>query len=417
MLAGIAGETALDAMRQVAGMRDEPGSLVFSRSNARRLTETLGGLRGGAMKLGQMLSLQGEDVLPPEFTEILAELRNQAHFMPREQVEGVLVAELGPGWARRFEFFDFEPLAAASIGQVHGARTADGRDLALKIQYPGVEQSIDSDVDNLALFLRVTRLLPPLVDYEVLIPELKRELHREADYRREADNTEKYAELLGPDPGVLVPRVHGDFSTRRVLATDRLYGRPIEDLRSPEHADETRDRVGERLMRLVLRELFEFRFMQTDPNFGNYLFDPVDERIVLLDFGASRRFGSRFLRDYRRFLVSGVEEDEAGLLEVGVELGFLSGDESAEARRLYLDLCGLFVEPLRFPGRYRFGDSDLTRRVRDRGFEALIENPLPQPPPEILFIHRKLIGSFLLCAHIGASVDCRPLYRELVAGA
>ena len=91
--------------------------------------------------------------------------------------------------------------------------------------------------------------------------------------------------------------------------------------------------------------------------------------------------------------------------------------ESAEARRLYLDLCGLFVEPLRFPGRYRFGDSDLTRRVRDRGFEALIENPLPQPPPEILFIHRKPIGSFLLCAHIGASVDCRPLYRELVAGA
>ena len=417
MLAGIAGETALGALRQAAGIRDEPGSLVFSRSNARRLTETLGGMRGAAMKLGQMLSLQGEDLLPPEFTEILAELRNQAHFMPRDQVVAVLEAEFGPGWERRFELFDFEPLAAASIGQVHGARTADGRELALKIQYPGVEQSIDSDVDNLALLLRVTRLLPPQIDYEALIPELKQELHREADYCREADNTEKYAELIGSDRGILVPRVHRDFSTLRILATDRLYGRPIEDLRSPEHSDATRDRVGERLLRLVLRELFEFRFMQTDPNFGNYLFDPGNERIVLLDFGAARRFGGRFLRDYRSFLISGVEEDEAALLEVGTELGFLSGDESAEARRLYLDLCGLFAEPLRFPGRYRFGDSDLTRRVRDRGFEALIENPLPQPSPEILFIHRKLIGSFLLCAHIGASLDCRPLYRELVVGA
>ena len=274
MLAGIAGETALGVVRRATGLRDTDESLVFSSSNARRLTETLGGMRGAAMKLGQLLSLQSEDLLPPEFTGILADLRNQAHFMPRDQVEGVLVGEFGPDWRQVLPSFDFEPLAAASIGQVHAARAADGREVALKIQYPGVERSVDSDVDNLALLLRVTRLLPPQVDYEALIPELKRELRREADYRREADNTEKYAELLDGDPAVAVPRVYRDLSTRRVLATERVYARPIEDLRSPEHSDATRDFVGEHLLRLVLRELFEFRFMQTDPNFANYLFDP-----------------------------------------------------------------------------------------------------------------------------------------------
>lgn len=414
MLVGIAGEAAAEALRRAAGRGDGEGSLVLTPGAARRVADTLGQMRGAAMKLGQMLSLQGEDVLPPEFAEILATLRSQAHFMPESQVREVLERELGADWSARFTEFDFDSLAAASIGQVHAAIARDGREIALKIQYPGVAESIDSDVDNLGVLLRVSRLLPVEIDIDPLLAELKRELRREADYSIEADNTERYGALVGDDSSVWVPGVHRDLSTRHVLATDRIHARPIEDLRSPEHPQARRDRVGEALTRLVLRELFEFRFMQTDPNFANYLFDPEKERVALIDFGSVREWSRRFTERYREFLVAGVERDRPALEAAGRSLGFLRGDEDAATRDAFVDLCTLFTEPLRQRGPYVFASSDLTRRARDRGFQAITHHRLQQPPPEILFLHRKLVGSFLLCAHIGAVVDCHALYREIV---
>ena len=404
MLAGIAGDAAYEVLRRAARRSEETGSVVFSPATARRLTETLADLRGAAMKLGQMLSLQGEDLLPPEFAAALASLRSQAHFMP----------ELGPDWRSRFHEFDFEAIAAASIGQVHAAVAADGRDLALKVQYPGVARSISSDVDNLGVVLRLARILPVDLEIRPILEEIKRELHREADYRREADNTERYARLVADDPSVLVPRVHRDLSTRRVLAMDRVHARPIEDLRSPEHSRERRDRVGERLISLVVRELFSFRFMQTDPNFANYLFDPQQERIALLDFGSVRRFTKRFAEIYRRFIVASVEQDPTTLFDAARELGFLRGDESRPDLEMFSRLCALATEPLRFRGCYDFPESDLAARAREVGLEALYHHRLPQPPPETIFLHRKLGGSFLLLGQIGARVDCHSVYEEFV---
>jgi predicted unusual protein kinase regulating ubiquinone biosynthesis (AarF/ABC1/UbiB family) len=417
MLAGIAGDVTMGALRRAAGRPGADGHLLLNPATARRITDTLADMRGAAMKLGQMLSLQGADLLPPEFAEILGTLRSQAHFMPESQVRRVLETELGPDWSERFAEFDFEPLAAASIGQVHGAIARDGREVALKIQYPGVARSISSDVDNLGVLLRMSRVLPVEIEIEPLLQELKRELRREADYTREADNTEKYRELVGDDPSVLVPRVHRDLSTRHLIATDRIHARPIEDLRSPEHPQERRNRIGERLVRLVVRELFSFRFMQTDPNFGNYMFDPEKERVALIDFGSVRKFSRRFSDQYRAFVAAGVDLDRAGLEQAGRTLGFLRGDEDAAALATYMELCRLLNEPLRTPGLYVFCDSDLARRARDRSLEALTRHRIQQPPPEILFLHRKLIGSFLLCAHIGAEVDVHAIYQELMQGA
>jgi predicted unusual protein kinase regulating ubiquinone biosynthesis (AarF/ABC1/UbiB family) len=413
MIAGIAGEAALEALRRAAG-RGEDGSVVLTRANAQRLTETLADLRGAAMKLGQLLSLHGDDLLPPRFVEVLASLRDQAYVMPEAQVRSVLAEEFGPEWEARFAEFDFEPIAAASIGQVHAAQAADGRDLALKLQYPGVSRSISSDVDNLAVFLRVSRILPGDLDFETLIPEIKRELRHEANYHREADNTDRYRQLVADDPSVIVPRVHRDLSTRHILATDRIYALPIEELRSPEYPPELRDRTGTSLVALVFRELFTFRFMQTDPNFANYLFEPKEQRIALLDFGATRRFNRAFTEVYRRLIISAVEGDRRTLLDVAAQLGFLRQDQRFGTRAAFAELCELFTEPLRHPGPYNFAGSDLARRVRDRSLELLNDHSFVQPPPESLFLHRKLGGSFLLCAHIGASVDCSALYRELV---
>ncbi len=415
MLAGMAGESALEVLRRATGSGEEDTSVLLTKANAERLVDTLADLRGAAMKLGQLLSLQGDDVLPARLQEILAGLQNQAHFMPETQVREVLVNELGRDWDKHFAEFDFEPLAAASIGQVHAAESADGRDIVVKLQYPGVEKSIDSDVDNLALSLRMLRLIPAAIDVDALVPELKRGLREEADYQREAENTEAYRALVGDDPSVLVPRVHADLSTQRLLTSERVRALPIEDLRSPEHTRERRDRIGERLLRLVFQELFDFRLMQTDPNFGNYLYEPKHERVALLDFGAVRRLSSEFTDAYRELVLATIERDGRKAVQIGEQIGFLRGDEGVDARAAFVDLCEQVAEPLRGKGIYDFGDSDLPRRVRELGLQAYTERGLPQPPAELLFVHRKIAGSYLLLAHIGSRVNCERLARTCLA--
>ena len=415
LLAALAGESALEAVKRIAGAGERGSSVFLPRAGALRLADTLADLRGAAMKLGQLLSLQGDDLLSPALRETLASLQSHAHFMPEAQVRQVLANELGRDWKSRFSEFDFEPLAAASIGQVHAAHSRDGRDLALKLQYPGVERSIDGDVDNLALLLRALRLIPAGLDLDAVLPELKEELRREADYAREARSQEQYRALVGEDPGVLVPRVHFDLSTHRVLASDRVRALPIEDLRSPEHPQRLRDAVGEKLLRLVFRELFEFRFVQTDPNFGNYLYEPKGERVALLDFGAVRSFSRHFTDRYRDLIAATISGDRADLEERGTDLGLLRGDESDEARTAFAHLCARVAEPLARPGAYDFAASHLAKEVRDLGLDAYTKRGLHAPPTELIFLHRKLAGTYLLLAHIGARVDCARVFREFAA--
>jgi hypothetical protein len=184
------------------GPLERGASALLSSANARRLAKRLSTLRGAAMKLGQLLSLEGDDLLPPEFAEALAVLRADGDAMPDAQRERLLAAEWGAGWRERFADFDPEPIAAASIGQVHRATARDGRALALEIQYPGVATSIESDVDNLVTALRWSRLLPADVDLADLAAEAKGQLAREADYEREAACLERYGALLADEPEV-----------------------------------------------------------------------------------------------------------------------------------------------------------------------------------------------------------------------
>jgi predicted unusual protein kinase regulating ubiquinone biosynthesis (AarF/ABC1/UbiB family) len=167
---------AAEAARRRGGAEVSRGHVLLTAANARRLARSLSSMRGAAMKLGQLLSLESEDFLPPEAASALANLRDAADAMPSSQLHGVLREAWGSGWENKFRSFDFEPIAAASIGQVHTAMTMEGRELALKIQYPGVTRSIDSDVDNLATALRMARILPGEIDFGPLIEEAKRQL-------------------------------------------------------------------------------------------------------------------------------------------------------------------------------------------------------------------------------------------------
>ena len=400
------GGLAEGAKRLAGSLPTDPSSVFLSAKRASKLASHLAEMRGAAMKLGQLLSLEGDDLLPPEFVEALAVLRATADTMPLSQLRRALGRAYGKGWEQRFSEFDFEPLAAASIGQVHAARTSDGRDLALKIQYPGVARSIDSDVNNLASLLKMTRVLPVDVDIREIIAEAKRQLKLEADYASEAQHLMRYRELMQDEPHIRVPRHHPDFSTRYVLAMDRMHGRPIEDLRGPEYPQRLRDEIGTTLQRLMFRELFEFHFMQTDPNFANYLFDPDAGSLVLLDFGSAREFPVEFVENFRSIVRAMIAEDRDGIRDAAVAIGYLSGEEPPTRQAAVADLIAMVGEPLRHDGVYDFDGSQLAARAREAGFDLVFREGFNRaPPPATIFLHRKLGGTFLLCARIKARVD------------
>jgi predicted unusual protein kinase regulating ubiquinone biosynthesis (AarF/ABC1/UbiB family) len=409
-----AGAAAEGLRRLVRGDAFDGGSALLSTANARRLAVRLAHLRGAAMKLGQLASLQGEDILPPEFARALAVLRAQATPMPREQLRRVLGREYGRGWERRFSSFGYEPVAAASIGQVHRATAVDGRDLALKVQYPGVARSIASDVDNVAALLRLFNLLPLGLDVAGIAAAAKRQLAQEADYLSEARFLERYAELVADEPSLLVPRVHWDLTTPRVMAMDFVAAEPLDALRDASQA--RRDAIGCLLERLVFRELFEFRVMQTDPNFANYLYQPCEGRIVLLDFGATQCFDASFVAKYVRITRAVIDGDRDAIAREAIRIGYAAISDAPERVQAVVDVVLLVCEPLRHRGRYDFAASDLPSRVRALGFDlAFRRGLLKPPPPETLFLHRKLVGSFLLLARIGARVDASALVRPFLA--
>lgn len=418
-LGWLAGEVALggltEAARRLTGAGATAHSVFMTATNARKLAERLSRMRGAAMKLGQLLSLEGQDFLPPEVAEALSILRAEGDSMPEAQVHRVLARNYGRGWERRFRTFGMQPIAAASIGQVHHAIAADGRELALKIQYPGVSRSIESDVDNLAAILRLSRLLPGDVDLGPLLDEAKRQLRQECDYRTEARHLRAYAAQLGAEPGVVIPRVHDDLTTGHILAMDYLAGQPLDALAGPEHGQRERDRTGVRLYRILLRELFELRFMQTDPNFANYLLLPNGD-IGLLDYGAARELPAALTERYRRIFRAGMTGDRPALRAAMLEVGFFDPHERADRVEALLDLFLIGCEPFAHRGVYDFGASDLPARAREAGMELTFQKGfLRPPPPETIFLHRKLGGTFMLCARINARANVRALLQPYVA--
>ncbi|MEO8124080.1 MAG: AarF/ABC1/UbiB kinase family protein [Burkholderiales bacterium] len=402
------GAAALGLKRLARGEAPDFRGALLSAPNAKRLTERLGRLRGAAMKIGQMVSMQGEDLLPAEFAQALSALRSQAAPMPSQQLHRVLGREYGAGWQRRFTSFDPEPVAAASIGQVHRATAADGRDLALKIQYPGVARSIASDVDNVAALLRLFNLLPIDLDVAGIADEAKRQLMQEADYLSEARFLDGFRLLVADEPALLVPRVHHDLTTTRILAMDFIEAEPLDGVATLPQG--RRNAVGALIERLLFRELFEFRMMQTDPNFANYLYQPEGGRVVLLDFGATRQFDAEFVANYARISRAVIDGDREAIACEAVRIGYAAADDAPERLEAVVDMCLLACEPLRHVGRYDFGASDLPVRIRNLAFELAVRRRLLRtPPPETLFLHRKLVGSFLLLARLGAKVDARSL--------
>lgn len=411
---GVAGGIMAEGVRRlVSGERLRMRDLLLTPGNVGRVADQLAHLRGAAMKLGQMISMDAGDVLPPELSQIMARLRERAHRMPPKQLGEVLNAEWGSDWRNRLSAFDANPIAAASIGQVHRAKAKDGRPLAIKVQYPGVARSIDADVDNVATLLRISGLLPPSLQICPLLEEAKRQLREEADYLREAAQMTTFGGLLADQPQFVVPIADAGLTTPHILAMTFVEGLPVESLADAPQAD--RDRVMRMLMQLVLRELLEFGVMQTDPNFANYRYQSDTGRLVLLDFGAARPVGEATQGAYLGLLRAGLSGDRDRFRQAAISAGILT-DAVVTQHGVAIDrMLAIILDEIGRPGPFDFGDRGFIATLREEGMVIAGErSSWHVPPADILFAQRKISGTALLAARLKARVDVRSLIVEAI---
>ena len=411
MASTVAGGMLAEGARRLArGGIPTVSEMLLTPANARRIADELSRLRGAAMKVGQLLSMDAGDLIPPSLAEVLARLRSDAVSMPMSQLVAVLENEWGNDWSRHFSRFTFTPTAAASIGQVHRAITADGASLAIKVQYPGIRESIDSDVDNVASLLRISGLLPSTIDLKSMLEEAKSQLHAEADYKLEQTWLERYAEVLGQDTDFLVPRPYGDLTTRNILAMTWVEGDPVESLVN--QPETLRNRVSEQFFELALKEIFEFGVIQSDPNFANYRFNHESQKLVLLDFGATRVFPESLAAGYRDLMMGALEKNRQKMYEAASGIGYFGAAMTPEQTKVVMDLFEMACEPLCHEGAYDFGSSTLAKRMHEAGMAlAMDRNFWHTPPIDALFLHRKLAGVYLLAARLNARVDVHALAR------
>ncbi|MEL6573641.1 MAG: AarF/ABC1/UbiB kinase family protein [Pseudomonadota bacterium] len=414
LTAGVAGNMAVHGLAQW-GQGQRPGmrDLLLTPHNMRRVADQLAQMRGAAMKVGQLMSMDSGDVLPPELAEILARLRDDAHFMPPAQLKKVLNAAWPKGWLGQFAKFDVRPIAAASIGQVHRAQLKDGRDLAIKVQYPGVARSIDSDVANVGALIRLTGLLPKGFELGPYLEEGRKQLHEETDYLREAAQLTRFREVLADWPGVQLPEVAQDWSTQTVLAMSHLKGEPVEAAMVLDQC--RRNDLARRLIVLTLAEMFDFGLMQTDPNFANYLYDASADRIILLDFGATRDLDPKVTAQYRALLKAGLADDAVGLRQTAVEMGFLAADTEERHADQVVRMMRIAFGALGTDGCYDFTDQTVSRLMQAEGMALAEAGFVPPPVPiDVLLIQRKLGGVFLLAARLGATLNIQEMLAQYV---
>jgi predicted unusual protein kinase regulating ubiquinone biosynthesis (AarF/ABC1/UbiB family) len=412
---GVAGGMLAEGARRLAkGEIPKVEEMILTPGNATRLADRLAHLRGAAMKMGQMISMDAGDLLPPELADILASLRDRANFMPTRQLDAVLKEQWGGDWRKQFKWFNPRPIAAASIGQVHKAMTRDGQELAIKVQYPGVADSIDSDVDNVATLLRISGVLPDELDISGLLAAAKEQLKEEADYLREGEQMRLYAERLSGEEGFVIPTLHQELTRERILAMSFEEGVPIEQL--ADQPQDERNQVFERMVRLVARELFEFGVMQTDPNFANFHYRKETGEIVLLDFGATRDVSPNSQSGYRSLLEAGLAADPDAVKKAAFDAGFVNQAALDRHPERIDRMIDIIINEMNRDAPFDFGDRSFVPVLMEDGMKiAEDKRAWHLPPTDTMFVQRKVSGTAMLGARLKAVVNLRAIIEDVVA--
>jgi predicted unusual protein kinase regulating ubiquinone biosynthesis (AarF/ABC1/UbiB family) len=394
--------------------RDDPAAV------ADQLVRQLGQMKGAAMKIGQVLSTIDFDLVPEDqredFKERLAALRDDAPPVPFAKLEKLLRTELGGPVGQVFAEFSERPVAAASIGQVHRARTHDGRDVAVKVQYPGVAEAVETDLRNMSMLFPLVRRLAPGLDVKALGAELRDRIGEELDYEIEAQHQRTVGRVFRGHPHVIVPAVDTALSTRRVLVTEFVEGAPFAEVKAADEA--TRDRFGEILYRFFWGLLAKERLVAGDPHPGNYLLTP-DGRVCFLDYGLMRRIAPAYLEEEQVLARAVIAEDAEAVHASLTTLGYLPDPGMFEPQQMLEQIAAagawFFVPGFRrLDPEYVRSHIEATASPRSPHFEQMRRQTLP---PQALLLRRMEGLLFSVLGELRAGADWGSLVREYLDGA
>jgi len=390
---------------------DERKSAIAATTHAavaRQVAETLGDLKGLAMKLGQMAS-HLDFALPEPAREVLATLHAATRPMAPRLVAEVFVEELGASPRALFAEWSPEPFAAASVGQVHRARLESGEVVAVKVQYPGVGAAIEADLANAAIIDRAASFFFRAQEPGVLLSELRERFLEECDYRLEAANQEEFGRLWAERPGVVVPKVFPALCARRVLVSELAEGEDLAAFLARASAAE-RNRAGEILWDFAFESIFRHHLFNADPHPGNYLFRGGD--VVFLDFGCVKRFGTAHVARWRTFLRASLERDSARAQKAWVAMGMVP-DPARYDFDFHERMVRTIHEPLLLDRPYRFTPEYVARAWAVNGFENRNRAHM-NVPREWVFAHRLQSGLYALLARLGAQSNWRAKILDLL---
>ena len=427
----IAAHEALNLFRGKAAR--ETSNRSFYTRQAQYLRDELGQLKGSIMKVGQMLSLYGQYFMPPEAVSVLASLQDDTPPVSWAAVRPQIEDSLG---ARRMAELEIEPrpLASASLGQAHVAwRRSDRRKLVLKIQYPGVGDAIDSDVRSLSRVIQLAQVVPKGISLGPIMEEVREMLHQEVDYGRELRMTAWYHDQLKDDPRYVVPEVIEEYCTDDILTTSFEAASHVHSPEVQQLSQQRRNRLALTALELFFNEFLRWDRVQTDPHFGNFKIriDPAgaNDQLVLIDFGATRDFSKPFLKAYRDIILGAFRDDREIILRGAEAIGMMRAQFGDSVRDAFVEVCRLIIEPfaeitagrpprewLTPDGAYKWGETDLPRRVSAAVAKAALSRYFRVPPREIVFLHRRLAGVFILAASLGAELKARPLLQGFLEG-
>ncbi|MTI13455.1 ABC1 kinase family protein [Sansalvadorimonas verongulae] len=374
------------------------------------LVNEMGKLKGSVVKIGQMMALYGEHFLPPEVTEALHGFEHQTTALKWPVIRKAIKKELG---AERFSELKIErvPIGAASLGQVHRAtRLSDGRQLCLKVQYPGVANAVDSDLNGVARLLRLTRMIKATHRFDEWLEEIRTMLHREIDYLEEARTTQRFAARLKNDNRFIVPEVFPEYSTQRLLTTSYEPGLEVTSESVQQLSQARRNHLGSHLLELFFKEMFQWHEIQTDPNFGNYRVrlkedsGQKQDALVLLDFGAVNQYPDDTMNHINGVISASWHNRPEHIIQGAKNLAFISEEMPEEIGNDFARLCRMMIEPV-LSGRYLWKSSDLPHRIVVKASKSAISRYFEVPPKEFLFLNRKLMGVYTFLSVVDARMD------------
>lgn len=389
--------------------RPDLKSALISKKNVTATVDTLKNLRGAAMKFGQLLSLDETVILSPDLAAIFAQLQSSGYSMTPSQLKKVLNHNWGDDWLKHFKYFDVRPFAAASIGQVHKATLKSGEVVAIKVQFPGVKQSIDSDLATLKFIMKTSGMLPENFPLEHYLSQCGDLLKRETNYELEAENINLFSGFLNGSKVIHVPKVYNKLSTDQTLTMSFLEGRELSNI--TEFDQSARDEISLNLIELLFNEIFNFKMVQTDPNLANFLLTRGGKSICILDFGACCRVSEDTYRLYKELLSVALSLDLNCIKSFLQEKNFIPQETSMAGTKFLENIISVTINELSKDETFDFQKSKVFQLIVQENLNLYFDLiPSSVLGSDFIFIQRKIFGLILFFRSIGTKL---PLLKIL----